>query len=365
MNTDTVSDDRITLYYRDGGSDKVYQAAVAPSGTGFIVNFAFGRRGCTLQTGSKTPRPVSYEQAKKVYDALVKEKTAKGYTPGEDGTPYAGTAKGAQATGVLPQLLNPIDEPEAQRLIADDGWWAQEKFDGKRVLIRKRGAEISGINRSGLLIGLPEPVLEAVRLLDAESCLLDGEAVGEVYHCFDLLEQGGLDLRLSPYTLRYDRVVNLVDNVPSDQLRFADIATTARAKQLMLDRLRREKREGAVFKDRSAPYASGRPASGGGQLKLKFYATASCVVTGRNGTRRSVALELSDGSGRVGVGNVTIPANQAVPDPGEVVEVRYLYAYPGGSLYQPFYLGLRDDVNIAACRTDQLKYRGADGEDEG
>jgi bifunctional non-homologous end joining protein LigD len=101
----------VTLYYRAGGSDKVYQVAVEPSGTGFAVNFAFGRRGSTLQTGTKTPRPLAYEQAKKVYDQLIREKTAKGYSPGAGGTPYAYTPQESRSSGVLPQLLNPSKRP--------------------------------------------------------------------------------------------------------------------------------------------------------------------------------------------------------------------------------------------------------------
>ena len=139
-----------TLYYRAGASDKVYQAAVEPSGSGFIVSFAYGRRGATLQTGVKTARPVSFDAVKKIYDKLVQEKTAKGYTPGEDGTPYQQTDKADRATGILPQLLNPIDEAEAEKLLADSAWLAQEKLDGKRVLIRRSGDKVIGINRNGL-----------------------------------------------------------------------------------------------------------------------------------------------------------------------------------------------------------------------
>jgi bifunctional non-homologous end joining protein LigD len=46
----------------------------------------------------------------------------------------------------------------------------------------------------------------------------------------------------------------------------------------------------------------------------------------------------------------------------DVVEVRYLYAYPGGSLYQPVYVGKRDDVEPAACTIGQLKFKPADEE---
>jgi bifunctional non-homologous end joining protein LigD len=41
----TVTPDRVTLYYRAGTSDKVYQAAIEPAGPQFVVNFAYGRRG--------------------------------------------------------------------------------------------------------------------------------------------------------------------------------------------------------------------------------------------------------------------------------------------------------------------------------
>jgi bifunctional non-homologous end joining protein LigD len=69
----------ITLYYKAGSSDKVYQASLDPKRAGFIVNFAFGRRGSTMQAGTKTPSPVAYEVARKIYGKLVAEKTAKGY----------------------------------------------------------------------------------------------------------------------------------------------------------------------------------------------------------------------------------------------------------------------------------------------
>ena len=79
----------ITLYYRDGRSDKVYQASIEPKQSGFVVNFAYGRRGSTMNTGTKTQSPVSFEEAKKIHSKLIQEKLAKGYTQGESGTPYS------------------------------------------------------------------------------------------------------------------------------------------------------------------------------------------------------------------------------------------------------------------------------------
>jgi bifunctional non-homologous end joining protein LigD len=352
--------DRTTLYYREGSSDKIYQAAIEISGTGYVVNFAYGRRGSTLQTGTKTAKPIDYAAAKKVYDKLVTEKTAKGYSPGADGTPYQHTDKEQRATGVFPQLLNPIEEADVEQYIADDWWWMQEKFDGKRILLRKHGGTITAINRTGLSVGLPQCIAEAVSRLGNSSCLLDGEAVGEVYYAFDLLERDGVDLRTSPYEVRHPGLVGVVGSVGGEGLRLVATAIGRRQKRSMFADAQAEKWEGVVFKDRSAPYTPGRPASGGNQIKLKFYATASCIVAAVNRGKRSVSLDLFNGPHRVGVGSVTVPSNQPIPITGGIVEVRYLYAHDGGSLYQPTLLGVRDDVAFEACTVGQLKLKRQD-----
>jgi bifunctional non-homologous end joining protein LigD len=68
-----------SLHYREGNSDKVYHAAVEPRGEGYIVTFAYGRRGNTLNTGTKTTHPVGLAEATKVFDKPVASKLAKGY----------------------------------------------------------------------------------------------------------------------------------------------------------------------------------------------------------------------------------------------------------------------------------------------
>jgi bifunctional non-homologous end joining protein LigD len=80
--------ENITLYYREGSSDKIYQCTIEPAGERFVVNFAYGRRGSTLNTGTKTNVPVDYEDAQRIFNKLVKEKRGNGYTQGQSGTPY-------------------------------------------------------------------------------------------------------------------------------------------------------------------------------------------------------------------------------------------------------------------------------------
>jgi bifunctional non-homologous end joining protein LigD len=115
-----------------------------------------------------------------------------------------------------------------------------------------------------------------------------------------------------------------------------------------------------VFKRHDAPYAPGRPASGGSQLKFKFVATASVMVEKVNAGRRSVALLVFDEKGPIPVGNVTIPQKTIIPQRGTIIEVRYLNVNPGGALYQPVYLGVRDDLDRSACTVSQLKLRADD-----
>ena len=359
----TKQEDCVTLYFREGSSDKVYQAGIEPRADGFVVKFAYGRRGSTLQNGSKTTSPVDYAKARKIFDKLVQEKIAKGYTPGEDGTRYQHTPNEDRATGIVPQLLNAIDEEQAQKLLKDYGWCAQEKFDGRRVLIRKSGDAITGINRNGLVIALPAPIAAMVLATGSQQWLMDGECIGDVFHCFDLLENACVDLRKSSYHLRLQALYGMMP-AASGVIQSVATATQSKSKQQLLDHLREQKREGIVFKRLDAHYAPGRPNSGGDQLKFKFTATASCIVAAANGSRRSVRLELLDANKRIEVGNVTIPPRTTVPAAGQIVEIRYLYAYPGGSLYQPVYLGPRDDIQIEGCTIGQLKFKGADAEDD-
>src|ERR1017187_8588427 len=201
--------ENITLYYRACSSDKTYQAEVSEQGGGYVVNFAYGRRGSTLQTGTKTNTPVSFDDAKKIYDKLVKEKTAKGYTPGASGTPYSGTENAQRSTGILPQLLNPIDEVQVEKLIADPTHWMQQKHDGKRVIVQV-GDTITGVNRKGLTIALPQSIAESAAAIRSP-CILDGEAVGDRYFAFDLISVKGVDQRTRPYNKRHEALFKLID----------------------------------------------------------------------------------------------------------------------------------------------------------
>jgi bifunctional non-homologous end joining protein LigD len=351
--------EHVTLYYREGSSDKVYQADIQSQGEGFVVTFAYGRRGSTLSTGTKTNRPVDYETAWQIYSKLVNEKKAKGYTEGPDGTPYQHTDKQQQVSGLIPQLLNPIDEIEASRYVADPNFVMQEKLDGKRTLLRKLGNKIEGINRKGLIISLPQPIVESAQLIPG-SFILDGECIGDVLHVFDLLALNSEDYRPHPYRKRYATLLNLLFVAMQKHIQFVPGYSNALDKASWIHQFKEQKAEGVVFKHLLAPYVPGKPNSGGLQLKYKFYVTGSFIVAGIN-AQRSIALRLHESPSSCG--NVTVPPNQPIPKVGSVIEARYLYAFKeSGCLFQPVYLGERDDLEPSDCTTQQIKYKAEEDE---
>jgi bifunctional non-homologous end joining protein LigD len=356
----------VNLSYRDAGSDKVYHVQIEEVPDGFVVNFQYGRRGSTLQTGTKTASPVDLNKAESIFSKLVSEKKAKGYGLGDSGTPYAGTEQAGKVSGLVPQLLNPIEEDRLEQLLDDDDWMLQEKKDGIRLMNRVNPGVVTTSNRKGLIVpanGLIEARLKEPPL---KNYVVDGEGMGDVLWMFDLIEADGRSLRedgaysrwlnLSAHFGNYDKDYSAIRIVPA--------YVGAKEKRAALIRLRAERAEGVVFKRMDSPYVSGRPNSGGYQVIFKFHESCTCFVRAINDGKRSIVLGMKQlSSDYVGVGNCTIPANFKIPKEGDLVEVRYLYAFPGGSLYQPVYWGPRTDLPHADD-ISVLKFKQGTTDDE-
>lgn len=357
---------RASLYYSEGSSDKEYHAEIVAIPGGNVVNFRYGRRGGTLTTGTKTTAPVDLVQAQKIFDKLIKEKTTKGYTPDLSGAAYQGTENAGLKTGFTPQLLNPISEAEAMRLIEDDRWAAQEKMDGERRAAHAVAGGVTGMNRKGLSVPLPQAIASELQHIEAKNgaILVDGEMIGDILYVFDLHVYKGERIHRIPWLTRMLLAGEALAGCR--QIKPVSVAVTPDMKRNLWDRVKAAHGEGVVFKLLGCPVKEGRPNTGGDWLKFKFTESASCFVMEANSGKRSVRIGLLessnhtnavDGRMMIPVGNVTIPTNHAVPVAGDIVEVEYLYAYKGGSLYQPVYRGKRVDLDINACTTGQLKYK--------
>lgn len=269
---------------------------------------------------------------------------------------------------ILPQLLTPVEEAQVEALLKSSDWGAQEKIDGKRILLKASvGEGVVAYNRKGKPCDITQELLNVV---DGHGTfVIDGEWIESEgnYYVFDILDLDGEDLRGKPYQERHTILMGFNQIILNDSIITVPLITGTKDKRALFNSLKSKGREGIVFKVLEAPHEEGR---GANQLKFKFYETVSCMVTGHSDQKSkatgkkksSVSLGLkktADGDDLEDVGNCTIPAGWNMPDIGTVVEIRYLYAYKGGSLYQPTFLMERDDVGPDSL--EDLKFKSEDG----
>jgi bifunctional non-homologous end joining protein LigD len=365
----------IKLFFQEGTSDKVYHAHLYDEGGGtFTVEVEWGRRGASLNKGKKAVS-VPREKAEKAFASLVREKRNKGYEemtaevkPAAEAPPE-GQGSGSRATGVrkrigiAAQLLNAIEEAQALALLADEHHVAQQKLDGNRVIVHV-GEKVFGTNRAGQVTTLHHDIIEGASYLP-RGTVLDGEVVtttdGPTYFLFDVLSIGSSDVRQEGYLARWSRLMDDLEPGLSGPIRVLECAHTAKEKHSLFERLRASKAEGIVFKHKHAPYTSGRPASGGTQLKHKFVKAADVVLVENAGN--AYRMVVRDGKKWRDVGKVfagTTNASRKEIDSriaaGErlVAEVKYLYATDDDQLFQPVFVRLRDDKEEEACILGQL-----------
>ena len=353
----------IELYFQQGSSDKVYHLQLASIEEQWSVNAQWGRRGSALQSDAKVSS-VAYEEAKRVYDRIIREKTGKGYriaqaTANGDTPISVGLPSVKEHSGHAPELLTPIEEPEALQLVQDASWWFQQKFDGRRLAVQKMDGQYSGINKLGQLIPIDSRLTKCLESVQAQTFLVDGEITDSRFHLWDLLDINGTDLRIQPYEIRYARL-GLVFRGVDEALRVCDTAMTPKAKRAFVKAMHESRAEGFACKNRNAPYAGGRA---GQHYKCKFVATSSFIVGPKpkaGDDHRSIAVYLFDAGRLRFMGTVGVPDRYRVPKEGEIVEVRYLYCYPGeeGKLIQAKYFGkIRDDIARGDCSVSQLKLK--------
>lgn len=346
----------VQLFYQEGSSDKEYNVYLEQEGVDkltsqplYVVNFTYGRRGNATQSGTKTLAAVPLEKARDTYQKLVKEKQSKGYVANGTGIPFSGIDTVGRVTGLVPQLLNPVDEAELERLLDEPTWIVQEKVDGVRIMVRVEGDVVEGINRKGLSVGFPDFIADSMRPMSGLT-VFDGELANGVYHVFDLLEFDGSNYRSKPYIERWLAAIAVVEGLnqrlaPNEPKKIQVVRAGNGNSREFLEQLKREHAEGIVLKHAHSLSVAGRPNSGGNHLKYKFTASATCVVVKVNQQRSvQVAVRKSEDSEELVVmGNVTIPPNFEVPSENSLCEIRYLYSYRNGCLYQPVYLGVRND----------------------
>ena len=385
------------LEFKQGASDKVYHLTIGQCETGWFVMAAWGRRNSTLSTDVKVER-TDYEAAKKLYDATLRAKMAKGYkqTNSSQGSAPSGATVAAQPTppvtpaGAAPSLgpaltraRKPVSkdvvfaaelltritsERELLAYAANPRYIFQMKRDGVRLTIvaekieHSNLYEIFGYNKLGQVVQLDDRLYAAVKKLCTlgkyERLMMDGEWEASGFWGWDLLELDG-DLRGMAYEDRFKAISEMFRDLDLADLQkmfhVVDSASTPTGKTLLLAKAKSTRAEGLAVKLRTAPHRGGR---NGSHLKYKFESTASFIVGPKpkhkaNDGHRSVALYVIDKGRQRFVATVKVADKYPVPSEGTIVDCRYLYAYPDGGIVQPAYFGVvRTDMSgqrIAWC----------------
>lgn len=355
----------VSMTCTEGGSNKQYTIWLEPKGGAWLVVAAWGPIGGHISTGLKTKVPVSRAAAEKEHAKVVKAKKAKGYVESGRAVQYAFPAAPApraksgavpvpaqtlkKDAGLRPMLLTVATEEDLERLIKDDRWAAQEKMNGKRIMVRLKGGGVTAANKSGKECPIPQAVVDA---LSGDEGEYDGELVRGRFHVFDAMRNGTGDLRGRGMAERHAHAEALASRLPS-AVSIVPFVTGAKAKRSLVERLRADRKEGVVFKKIDAPYEPGRRTNLAKAIavKVKFYAEASLRVICWNG-KQSVKLGAREGCETVFVGNMTVPEkyNDQI-NAGDIVRVRYLYATEANKLYQP---NLDPDGNGEVVRDDVL-----------
>ena len=221
---------------------------------------------------------------------------------------------------VAPQLCETLDRPPSA-----DGWIHEIKFDGYRIQMRVLDGEVTLKTRKGLDWTSKYPAIARAAgslpdaIIDGEICALDengapdfaalqaalseGKTDALVYFAFDLLFEGGADLRTRSLTDRKERLQRLLSDAGDDaRLRFVEHFEAGG--EAVLRSACRLSLEGIVSKRGDAPYVSGRTNT---WVKSKCRAGHEVVIGGystTSGKFRSLLVGVHRGDGFVYVGRV-------------------------------------------------------------
>lgn len=351
----------INLFLTKGTADKIYNIHLNDLGDNqFTVTGHNARRGKPTKEQKKTKTPVTYDKAVKIYEALLKQQTKKGYTDDESGVSFIGTDDEARISGLHCQLLNTVDESTAKSLCKDDKYWSQQKINGERRIIKRNKDAVTGINKRNLTVNVSTAITKGATQSPDNDFIIDAEILKGVIYVFDALRINGVDITSKPFHERVVLANTLVDSLDDPAFKRVRLARNVNEKHELHNALIDLGAEGIVYKDINAPYTGGRPASGGSQFKFKFYEEASVIVASHNSGKRSVGVQVYLEGNLIDAGNITIPENKEFPEIGDVIEVRYLDAGTNYVLFTTTYKEIRTDVHPNECRADKLKLKNVE-----
>jgi bifunctional non-homologous end joining protein LigD len=303
------------------------------------ISVASGRTMSAIAAGKgRKPKPFMLQGGKVEADAVWDSRTG---LAAEERKEKATAKKKPDiaAAADLPDFISPQLCQTLARPPSGIGWLHEIKFDGYRIQMRVLNGEATLKTRKGLDWTAKYPAIAHAAgdlpdaIIDGEICALDengapdfaalqaalseGKTDDLVYFAFDLLFDGGEDLRAMPLSERKARLQRLLSEVGDDaRIRFVEHFETGG--EAVLRSACRLSLEGIVSKQADAPYASGRTET---WAKSKCRAGHEVVIGGystSNGKFRSLLVGVNRGDhfvyvGRVGTGYSAAKVKDLLP----------------------------------------------------
>lgn len=304
------------------------QFAVEENGAAVLeendTSIASGRAMDAIASGKgRKPKPFMLQAGQVEANAVWDSRT--GLAAEERKEKTRGKAKPHAVAVDLPDFIAPQLCETLARPPSGSGWLHEIKFDGYRIQMRVVNGEATLKTRKGLNWTAKYPAIASASsnlpdaIIDGEICALDengapdfaalqaalseGKTDALVYFAFDLLFDGGEDLRALPLGDRKARLQQLLSDAADDaRLRFVEHFETGG--EAVLRSACRLSLEGIVSKRAAAPYVSGRTETWG---KSKCRAGHEVVIGAyatTNGKFRSLLVGVNRDDSFVYVGRV-------------------------------------------------------------
>jgi len=259
------------------------------------------------------------------------------------------------------QLLTLVDGQTAVRYLQSDRYAAQQKLDGKRIILAIDRNSVTAHNREGLVCEVSKDVVQQARVLAPVAPLIfDCEWLQQTksLHVFDLLKIDGNDFRALPFHQRHDQLCRTLAVAQLPNILPVRTEYESQQKIALLQRISEHNLEGIVLKPLAAPYRVGRQND---HFKYKFTAVSSFLVIRLN-QKQSVALGAYDENGKlVDCGDVKIRNSRFKVREGMIIDVEYAHAFKNSNrIFQPRMKVIRDDLRPEACTLSQLRFKGTE-----
>lgn len=263
-----------------------------------------------------------------------------------------------------PQLASPTTDNAAIRMCGNDDWRAEQKLDGRRLIVEIDGDDLMGVNREGKIIRLDATIANSFEPFSG-LWTFDGEIMADgVYWLFDLPRASDKIKFSTPYEERRSTLDAFYHSVfeGSPYIKLLPSYSSSQDKITLARDVLKNNGEGVMLKKKNAPYSPGKRTKT--NLKWKFVKTVDCIVGEISiDGKQNIGLRLlnTETSEMVDIGTVGMtPGNLAKVKSGDVVEVKYLYVenQEKPRLYQASFVKFRDDKSPQTCWMDQIISQG-------